>query len=69
MQIANIDNDSCFLFAPTSRFLGYVNSIGTAFEAPTLATGLGGYIAQVQHHWGSVGGGGGGGGGGCWKEV
>ena len=28
------------------RFLGYVNSIGTAFEAPTLATGLGSYIAQ-----------------------
>lgn len=27
-------------------FLGFVNSIGTAFEAPTLATGLGGYIAQ-----------------------
>jgi hypothetical protein len=26
-----------------------VNSIGTAFEAPTLATGLGGYIAQVYH--------------------
>ena len=31
------------------RFLGFVNSIGTAFEAPTLATGLGGYIAQVFH--------------------
>ena len=30
-----------------SRFLGCVNSVGTAFEAPTLATGLGGYIAQV----------------------
>jgi 20S proteasome subunit beta 7 len=27
-------------------FLGYVNSVGTAFEAPTLATGLGSYIAQ-----------------------
>ena len=31
------------------RFLGFVNSIGTAFEAPTLATGLGGYIAQVYY--------------------
>lgn len=27
-------------------FLGYVNSIGAAFEAPTLATGYGAYIAQ-----------------------
>ena len=24
-----------------------VNSLGVAFEAPTLATGFGGYIAQV----------------------
>ena len=32
------------------RFLGFVNSIGTAFEAPTLATGLGGYIAQVRYN-------------------
>ena len=29
------------------RFLGVVNSLGVAFEAPTLATGFGGYIAQV----------------------
>ena len=29
------------------RFLGQVNSQGTAFQAPTLATGLGSYIAQV----------------------
>lgn len=27
-------------------FLGYVNSVGTAFEAPTLASGLGSYMAQ-----------------------
>ena len=33
---------------PPSRFLGLVNSLGVAFEAPTLATGLGGYIAQVE---------------------
>ncbi len=29
------------------RFLGQVNSQGTAFKAPTLSTGLGSYIAQV----------------------
>ena len=28
-------------------FLGYVDKIGTAFDAPTLATGYGAYIAQV----------------------
>ena len=38
------------------RFLGFVDSVGTAFEAPTLATGLGSYIAQVytcveDYHW------------------
>ncbi|XP_003384464.1 PREDICTED: proteasome subunit beta type-4-like [Amphimedon queenslandica] len=27
-------------------FLGVVNSLGVSFEAPTLATGFGGYIAQ-----------------------
>ncbi len=30
------------------RLLGVVNSQGTAFEAPTLATGMGGYLAQVK---------------------
>ncbi|KAG1684712.1 Proteasome subunit beta type-4 [Nymphon striatum] len=28
------------------RFLGHVDKIGTAFEAPTIATGYGAYIAQ-----------------------
>ncbi|XP_077993332.1 proteasome subunit beta type-4-like [Glandiceps talaboti] len=27
-------------------FLGYVNLIGTAYQAPTIATGFGGYLAQ-----------------------
>jgi 20S proteasome subunit beta 7 len=30
----------------TQPFLGVVNSLGVAFEAPTLATGFGSYIAQ-----------------------
>jgi hypothetical protein len=33
----------CRLF----RFLGYVDKLGVAFEAPSIATGYGGYIAQV----------------------
>ena len=29
------------------RFLGYVNMIGMAYEAPSLATGFGAHIALV----------------------
>ena len=29
-------------------FLGYVDKIGTAYEAPTVASGFGSYIAQVS---------------------
>ncbi|XP_013778864.1 proteasome subunit beta type-4-like [Limulus polyphemus] len=34
-------------------FLGYVDKLGTAFEAPTIATGYGAYIAQplLRDHW------------------
>ena len=39
---------ACFFRFPF-RFLGHINSIGVAFEAPTLATGYGSYIAQVLH--------------------
>jgi hypothetical protein len=31
------------------RFLGYVDKLGVAFEAPSIATGYGGYIAQVGY--------------------
>ena len=30
------------------RFLGYVDKIGVAYEAPTIATGYGAYIANVR---------------------
>lgn len=30
------------------RFLGYVDKIGTAYEAPSVASGYGAYIAQVS---------------------
>ena len=30
------------------RFMGYVNMLGVAYESPTVATGYGMYIAQVQ---------------------
>ena len=30
-----------------SRFLGYVDKIGVAYEAPSVASGYGAYIAQV----------------------
>ena len=36
------------LFFFFGRFLGYIDKLGVAFEAPSLATGYGGYIAQVQ---------------------
>lgn len=29
-------------------FLGYVDKIGVAFEAPTISTGFGAYLAQVS---------------------
>ena len=29
------------------RFLGYVDKIGVAYEAPSVASGYGAYIAQV----------------------
>lgn len=41
-------------------FLGYVDKLGVAYEAPTVATGFGAYLAQVglspvtlfeKHHW------------------
>lgn len=28
-------------------FLGYVDKLGVAYEAPTVATGFGAYLAQV----------------------
>ncbi|XP_029813892.1 proteasome subunit beta type-4 [Manacus vitellinus] len=35
------------LFLPCAlRFLGYVDMLGVAYEAPTLATGFGAYLAQ-----------------------
>lgn len=30
-------------------FLGYVDMLGVAYEAPTLATGYGAYLAQVEY--------------------
>ena len=35
------------MYVHVHRFLGSVNSLGVAFQAPTLATGFGSYIAQV----------------------
>lgn len=37
-------------------FLGYVDKLGVAYEAPTVATGFGAYLAQVgpspvTNHW------------------
>lgn len=29
-------------------FLGYVDKLGVAYEAPTVATGFGAYLAQVS---------------------
>ena len=31
-----------------SSFLGYVDKLGVAYEAPTVATGFGAYLAQVS---------------------
>lgn len=43
-----------FFFLFPLSFLGLINSVGTAFQAPTLATGMGGYIAQVSGCYGEV---------------
>lgn len=37
-------------------FLGYVDMLGVAYEAPTLATGYGAYLAQVSALGQGVGG-------------
>lgn len=29
-------------------FLGYVDKLGVAYEAPSIATGFGAYLAQVS---------------------
>ena len=31
------------------RFLGYIDKIGVAYEAPSVASGYGAYIAQVSY--------------------
>lgn len=31
-----------------SSFLGYVDKLGVAYEAPIVATGFGAYLAQVS---------------------
>lgn len=36
--------DIFYLFS----FLGYVDKLGVAYEAPTVATGFGAYLAQVS---------------------
>ena len=36
------------LFLIHFRFLGYVDKIGVAYEAPSVASGYGAYIAQVS---------------------
>ena len=33
------------------RFLGYIDKIGVAYEAPSVASGYGAYIAQVGRHY------------------
>lgn len=38
----------CSQMCPFS-FLGYVDMLGVAYEAPTLATGYGAYLAQVEY--------------------
>lgn len=38
----------CSQICPFS-FLGYVDMLGVAYEAPTLATGYGAYLAQVEY--------------------
>lgn len=38
------------LTALSFSFLGYVDMLGVAYEAPTLATGYGAYLAQVSAH-------------------
>lgn len=42
--------DSVWQFAPGVyiSFLGCVDKIGIAFEAPTISTGFGAYLAQVR---------------------
>ncbi|WAR29652.1 PSB4-like protein, partial [Mya arenaria] len=40
--VAGWDNDGIYA---CSRFLGYVDKIGVAYQAPTIATGYGAYIA------------------------
>lgn len=35
-------------------FLGYVDKLGVAYEAPTVATGFGAYLAQVRLRGGVV---------------
>lgn len=37
-----------YIFLCTFSFLGCVDKIGIAFEAPTIATGFGAYLAQVS---------------------
>ena len=41
-----IFNQSAILLS--SSFLGYVDKLGVAYEAPTVATGFGAYLAQVS---------------------
>lgn len=42
-SMINIQNVSS-----SSSFLGYVDKLGVAYEAPTVATGFGAYLAQVS---------------------
>ena len=42
-----IDFSSNFFSFFNISFLGCVDKIGVAFEAPTVATGFGAYLAQV----------------------
>lgn len=42
----DLDCFSCVV----NSFLGCVDKIGIAFEAPTVATGFGAYLAQVRIH-------------------
>lgn len=35
-------------FLYSFSFLGYVDKLGVAYEAPTVATGFGAYLAQVR---------------------
>lgn len=38
----------CFTILYLFSFLGYVDKLGVAYEAPTVATGFGAYLAQVS---------------------